>query len=94
MRFRTHHFAGNGLRAVENGFTLLRCAAHGISGGVGPRLERLAWAATEDKGTFSMTLPDPRRARMRTLYPRGGWLFLPVCGLGALAAALALARRQ
>lgn len=92
QRFRTHHFAGNGLRAVENGLTLLRCAAHGISGGVGPRLERLAWAATEDEGTLLMALPDPRRARVWTPYSHGGWLFLPACGLGAAAAAAALAR--
>ena len=89
--FRVRHFRGNGLRAVESGYTLLRCSSSGVSGAVGPRLEPLAWVPTGTEGVVTMTLPPPSALHASTLYPRGGWLFGWACVAAAVAAAAALA---
>jgi apolipoprotein N-acyltransferase len=90
--FRLRHAYGNGLRAVENGYTLVRCASDGVSGAIGPRLERLAWEASGSEGVVLMTLPPPSLLRRRTAYATaGGWLFGWACVLAASLAAVAVA---
>ncbi|KAG2501955.1 hypothetical protein HYH03_000453 [Edaphochlamys debaryana] len=86
------HFAANSLRAVENGFTLLRCSSSGVSGAVSPRgvaSQRLL-TASRDALHFSLRL-EPRAS---TAYLLFGWA-LEWANLAAagLLWALALAPR-
>ncbi|KAI7877063.1 carbon-nitrogen hydrolase [Lichtheimia hyalospora FSU 10163] len=82
----TYHSQGNALRAVENGFTMLRCGSQGLSGVFEP----------VSNGLFTQHLPSvndndyifnlPLRKRRWTLYGFTGDVFGYVClvlGLGA-----------
>jgi apolipoprotein N-acyltransferase len=89
--FRRRHALGNGLRAVENGYTLLRCGSDGVTGAIGPHLETLAWKETGSEGVVRMTLPAPAALRRDTVFARaGGWLFGWACVAAAAAATAAL----
>ena len=92
-RFRLRHVRGDSLRALENGLTLVRCAADGVSGGVGPRGETWGtWAATGSVGTYAFRVPWPAATRVDTLAARtgGGDAVGAACGLGAAAVAAAV----
>jgi apolipoprotein N-acyltransferase len=86
--FRKRHALGNGLRAVENGYTLLRCGSDGVAAAIGPHLEVHAWAETGAEGIVRMALPSPAALRIDTVFARaGGWLFGWACVAAAAAAA-------
>ncbi|KAI9323251.1 carbon-nitrogen hydrolase [Dichotomocladium elegans] len=75
----TYHSQGNSLRAVENGFTLLRCGSQGLSGVFDPVMN----------GLFSQHMPTvtdaeyifnlPLRKRRWTLYGSTGDVFGYMC---------------
>ncbi|KAI8807839.1 carbon-nitrogen hydrolase [Cladochytrium replicatum] len=72
------------LRAVEQGFALVRCSSNGISGVYGPFGETVEEHSTVDKGEIVMTVPV-RITKVRTVYSDvKGWLF----GWGILLLAL------
>ena len=68
----------NMYRAVENGFTLYKCANNGISGGADPYGRNLAAKPTVQGVDFVTQIPVQKR--VWTLYADGGgWLFGWLC---------------
>lgn len=83
-----YHFRNNALRAVENGFTHVRCSAGGYSGVATPLYSFVHHVATLNQKTVLFTVP--LRPRVRTFYVAAGYLF-EVMNLAAAAALLVLA---
>mmetsp|Transcript_32546 Transcript_32546/g.71833 ORF Transcript_32546/g.71833 Transcript_32546/m.71833 type:complete len:682 (+) Transcript_32546:94-2139(+) len=65
------HMAGNAIRAIEGGFTIIRCSSEGVSGVVSPRGKITTQTITtaSDLAVFYV----PREPRRVTLYSRGGF---------------------
>ncbi|KAI9497354.1 carbon-nitrogen hydrolase [Zychaea mexicana] len=82
----TYHGRSNGLRAVENGFTLLRCGSQTMSGIYEPTLDGIfsQHVATITDSEYLFHLPIQKRRK--TLYGYTGDLFGFACfGVGLLA---------
>jgi apolipoprotein N-acyltransferase len=71
----SRHFEGNAVRAVENGFTLLRCSSDGESGVVGPRGQFLSRVFTGSNPAEAVSLALPLASRAPTLYVAVGFIF-------------------
>ncbi|CAG9465701.1 unnamed protein product [Pedinophyceae sp. YPF-701] len=77
------HFAANGLRAVENGLTLVRCSSDGVSGVVDRHYRYTSWR--EATRGDAMVFEVPLAPHARTVWTWwGGWL-LPWANVGAAA---------
>ncbi|KAI8141004.1 carbon-nitrogen hydrolase [Fennellomyces sp. T-0311] len=86
----TYHSRGNALRAVENGFTMLRCGSQGFSGVFEPALNGIYTqhvpAITDSEYIFHL----PIQKRAGTLYGYTGDLFGFLCLITGVGAALYL----
>lgn len=91
--FAARHFAGNSLRCVENGLTLLRCGSDGVSGAVSPYGQVLARQVTGSDGTVLMELPrSPTCTRVDTVFATArGYAFAWACAAATAAAVLSVA---
>ena len=75
----TRHFEDNSIRAVENGFTLLRCSSDGESGIVGPTGVVLSRQYTGHNPADSAVFQAQLMPNISTIYTRGGYLFQYIC---------------
>ncbi|CAM6087933.1 unnamed protein product [Calypogeia fissa] len=66
-------FKSNAFRAVENGFTMLRCSSEGASGVVTPNYEFVELRESTTTSVETMVLPIS--GKVFTLFPYGGFLF-------------------
>lgn len=71
----SRHFNGDAMRAVENGFTLLRCSSEGESGVVDPRGSVKARRFTGSDPSVVVTFSLPLEKRVETLFSQAGFLF-------------------
>eukprot|EP00986_Skeletonema_menzelii_P006058 scaffold2288_cov131-Skeletonema_menzelii.AAC.4 len=67
----------NIFRAIENGFTVIKCSEDGITGAVDPYGRVLAAVPTSGNETHLMEVPV--ESGVVTLYGAGGWMFGWVC---------------
>lgn len=82
----TYHSQGNSLRAVENGFTMLRCGSQGLSGVFEPVSNGLFTQHVPSVNDNDYIFNLPLRKRRWTLYGFLGDVFGYVClvlGIGA-----------
>jgi hypothetical protein len=82
-----YHFRTNALRAVENGFTHIRCSSGGYSGAATPFYSFVHRVATLRNATVSFTVPL-RRGPVWTVYSHGGFVF--EWAIAAMALAIAI----
>ncbi len=80
------HFNQARFRAIETGLPVARCASTGISGFIAPDGRVLAEIPTYARGQRTAVIFDGQPG---TVYTHGGWLFGPLCALGAALLALA-----
>lgn len=82
-----YHFRENALRAVENGFTHVRCSSGGYSGAATPFYSFVHHIATLDYSTVAFAVP--LREPLWTPYSRlAGFLVEPAVAAAALAFSL------
>lgn len=67
----------NIFRAIESGFTLIKCSENGISGSVDPYGHTIAALPTLNDEVYSFDVPVQKG--VRTLFQSGGWMFGWVC---------------
>lgn len=71
----TRHFVGDSLRAIENGFTLIRCSSDGESGVVNPRgIFKTRIFTGHDPKTI-VVFPVAKEQRVETMYTLFGFVF-------------------
>ena len=80
----TRHFEADAMRAVENGFTLIRCTSDGESGVVGPTGIISSRQYTGHNPAVAVTFELQLLPRVNTFYPMGGFSFQYLCALFSL----------
>ena len=73
----TNLWEHNIFRAIENGFTMVKCSEHGISGAVDPFGRIIAAMPTLNDQLYTFQLPVQKG--VKTLFESGGWMFGWVC---------------
>ena len=71
----SRHFEGDAVRAIENGFTLVRCSSDGESGVVTPRGRFTSRVYTGHDPSVQVTFGIPRQARVPTMFTAVGFVF-------------------
>jgi apolipoprotein N-acyltransferase len=71
----SRHFVGNSLRAIENGFTLIRCSSDGESGVVDPKGVMKSRFFTGHNPEDVVTFPIAKETRVVTVYALFGYVF-------------------
>jgi apolipoprotein N-acyltransferase len=71
----SRHFLGDSLRAVENGFTLIRCSSDGESGVVNPRGVLKTRLFTGHNPETVVVFPVAKEDRVETMYSLFGFVF-------------------
>ncbi|CAG8724905.1 7938_t:CDS:2, partial [Racocetra persica] len=79
------HARMNAIRSIENGFTMLRCNANGISGVWGPYGQPYHYVPTTTSNTKFVTFQVPLYPRVKTVYgifgETFGWLCVAMSGV-------------
>jgi apolipoprotein N-acyltransferase len=88
-----YHAKSNSLRAVENGFTLFRCASQSISGVFEPTIQGMYNQRVGTYNDESYIFQLPIQKRMNTLYGYIGDIFSYMC-LTAAIVMLVMKKRQ
>jgi apolipoprotein N-acyltransferase len=71
----SRHFDGDALRAVENGFTLIRCSSDGESGVVSPSGVFTTRMFTGHDPSVEVAFTFPKSSRRTTMYTEVGFVF-------------------
>jgi apolipoprotein N-acyltransferase len=71
----TRHFVGNSLRAIENGFTLIRCSSDGESGVVDPKGVFKTRIFTGHNPNTVVVFPVAKEKHLQTMYTAFGFVF-------------------
>eukprot|EP00956_Cyclotella_meneghiniana_P027372 scaffold61142_cov57-Cyclotella_meneghiniana.AAC.9 len=88
----TNLWEHNIFRAIENGFTLIKCSEYGISGAVDPFGRTIAALPTLNDRVYTFEVPVQKG--VETFFESGGWMFGWICvGLSPLLLLLAVAGR-
>lgn len=73
----TNLWEHNIFRAIENGFTLIKCSEYGISGAVDPFGRTIAALPTLNDRVYTFEVPVQKG--VKTFFESGGWMFGWIC---------------